>query len=228
MNEYSTATLTPLWLMFFPVLATASTGLSDSSHEIANPASSYCEALGGTLQLSAADDGPVQGECHLPGRQVCEEWALFRGECGPGGFIQDPFGFCAKAGDSEVIPFGRTGGSFPESLAAAMTEQGLIRADAPSPVKQANRWRCMDGQVVVCPLGANLPCAEKADLSRDPSPGLVTYCRDNPGATVPAYVTGRATVYSWECVDSMPSIDHQVFTPDAAGYLSEFWYRLEP
>jgi hypothetical protein len=141
--------------------------------------------------------------------------------------IQDPFTFCATTGDSEVMPDARTGGAFPESLAAAMADQGLIARDAPPPVRRANRWRCMGGSVWVCPLGANLPCGEKADPSREPSEGMIAYCRDNPGAGLPAYVTGRATIYSWECADAKPGVVRQLFTPDDAGYLAEFWYPLK-
>lgn len=141
--------------------------------------------------------------------------------------VNDPVAFCAAEKDSEVIPDARTGGAFPESLSAAMMRQGLIADDLPPAMQKANRWRCMDGQVWVCMLGANLPCGEKADLSRSPSEAMVEYCKTNPGTPIPAYVTGRATVYSWECADTMPKILRQVSTPDAAGYLSEFWYQVD-
>ena len=142
--------------------------------------------------------------------------------------IEDPFRFCAETGSSELIPESRTNGEFPAALGDAMAAQGLIASDAPPQVRQANQWRCMDGQVWVCPLGANLPCGEKADLSRDPAPALTSYCEDNPGSDIPAYVTGRATVYSWGCAGSAPEIQRQLFTPDAAGYLSEFWKQVSP
>lgn len=139
----------------------------------------------------------------------------------------DAFAYCAEAGVSDVMPDAPGRNAFPPSLANAMVEQGLISAEAPEPVRKANRWRCMDGAVWVCSVGANLPCDEKADLSRTPSPAAVDYCRENPDAVLPAYVTGRATVYSWVCEGAMPSIERQVFTPDAQGYLSEFWSPLE-
>lgn len=48
---------------------------------LANPASVNCVDLGGTLEIKDKTDGQV-GYCTLPGGKVCEEWALFRGECG--------------------------------------------------------------------------------------------------------------------------------------------------
>jgi hypothetical protein len=44
---------------------------------IANPASAFCEEQGGTVDLAS-------GVCTLPDGTQCDEWALYRGECGPG------------------------------------------------------------------------------------------------------------------------------------------------
>ncbi|MFE8585438.1 DUF333 domain-containing protein [Sphingomonas sp. NCPPB 2930] len=45
---------------------------------MSNPASAYCEELGGTLETVDAPDGQT-GYCHLPNGAVVEEWALYRG-----------------------------------------------------------------------------------------------------------------------------------------------------
>lgn len=48
---------------------------------IANPASTNCVNLGGTLEIVDEAEGQI-GLCHLPDGRVCEEWALFRdGSC---------------------------------------------------------------------------------------------------------------------------------------------------
>jgi putative hemolysin len=48
---------------------------------IANPASTNCVKLGGTLEIADGDEGQY-GLCHFPDGRVCEEWALFRdNEC---------------------------------------------------------------------------------------------------------------------------------------------------
>ncbi len=47
---------------------------------LANPASVNCIKLGGKLTLLHTSQGDV-GMCQLPSGRVCEEWALFRGEC---------------------------------------------------------------------------------------------------------------------------------------------------
>lgn len=46
---------------------------SDDSLETANPASVYCQEIGGTVELK----GQI-GICHLPDGRSCEEWPLYR------------------------------------------------------------------------------------------------------------------------------------------------------
>jgi hypothetical protein len=48
-----------------------------------NPASVYCEQNGNTLEIRTADDGSQSGVCVFPDSSTCDEWAYFRGECGP-------------------------------------------------------------------------------------------------------------------------------------------------
>jgi len=48
-----------------------------------NPASLYCEQNGNTLEILTADDGSQSGVCIFPDGSTCDEWAYFRGECGP-------------------------------------------------------------------------------------------------------------------------------------------------
>ena len=47
---------------------------------LANPASVNCIKVGGKLTIKRTAQGDV-GMCQLPSGKVCEEWALFRGEC---------------------------------------------------------------------------------------------------------------------------------------------------
>jgi putative hemolysin len=49
--------------------------------QIVNPASVFCIENGGKLEIKDEAEGQV-GMCTLKSGLVCEEWALFRGECG--------------------------------------------------------------------------------------------------------------------------------------------------
>jgi hypothetical protein len=69
----------------------------------------------------------------------------------------------------------------------------------------------------------------KADMSLTPTPEEADFCQANPNAEfVPAYVTGRETVYEWRCKNGAPEIVQQVFQADARGFISDFWYELSP
>lgn len=49
-----------------------------------NPASVQCVERGGTLLPQRDANGGDYALCALPDGSRCEEWALFRGECGAG------------------------------------------------------------------------------------------------------------------------------------------------
>jgi putative hemolysin len=48
-----------------------------------NPASVYCEQNGNKLEIRTAADGSQYGICVFPDSSTCDEWAYYRGECGP-------------------------------------------------------------------------------------------------------------------------------------------------
>jgi putative hemolysin len=60
---------------------TASTDLPQVN--MPNPASLYCEQNGNRLEIITAADGSQSGICVFPDGSTCDEWAYFRGECGP-------------------------------------------------------------------------------------------------------------------------------------------------
>ena len=104
----------------------------------------------------------------------------------------------------------------------------FLSEDAPESLLVAGlHLRCMDGAVWVCHVGANIPCGSKGDRSRKPVKSIRDYCRENPGAkSIPAYVTGRSTVYEWVCRGSTPIITRMLFSLDKDGYISDFWAEL--
>jgi membrane dipeptidase len=197
---------------------------------MANPAALYCQYLGGKAVSQTADDGGQSALCQLPDGQACEQWALYRGSCTLNAEISQPFEFCNAIGNTPVLPVPAVDARplLPSSLLPAMQKQGLASADSPPEVQGAARWRCMDNRVYVCPLGANLPCEEPANLGQAPGQALQDFCTTNPDSEgIPAYVTGRATVYSWSCQDGKATPGEQRFHADAQGYLAEFWHRLD-
>jgi len=50
---------------------------------MANPATVYCDQNGNTHEIQTAADGSQTSVCIFPDGSTCDEWAYFRGECGP-------------------------------------------------------------------------------------------------------------------------------------------------
>lgn len=48
-----------------------------------NPASVYCTQNGNKLEIHTTADGSQNGICIFPDGSTCDEWAYYRGECGP-------------------------------------------------------------------------------------------------------------------------------------------------
>ncbi len=142
----------------------------------------------------------------------------------------DPFAYCAA-----VVTADRPGPPYDGPAVPPGVVEGLRRAlnlapDMPGDlIARGTRWRCMEGAVYGCFVGANLPCSEKADESRVPSPAMNDFCEENPGSeAIPMAVTGRATVYAWRCRDGGPEILRRVAEADPRGFIAKVWHRLAP
>jgi putative hemolysin len=49
-----------------------------------NPAAVYCKEQGGRVEIHTDADGGQYGVCIFGDGSECDEWAFYRGECGPG------------------------------------------------------------------------------------------------------------------------------------------------
>lgn len=199
------------------------------------PAAQYCAITGGTYQITGnSNTDQEQGTCTFKNGQTCDAWDYYNGKCGPNSaeeqsLYNDPFAYCAAVGTVDMPDERYTGPKMPDSIVQGMIEQGIVSADAPLEFQQNAVWRCMNNSVWVCHFGANLPCQEKADTSQTPTPAMEDFCRTNTTVeSIPAAVTGRATVYEWKCQDGKPEVVRQLFTVDPQGYLADFWYELTP
>jgi len=86
---------------------------------------------------------------------------------------------------------------------------------------QAN-YRCMNGKVLACFVGANLPCA-KMNAQRD-NPGADEFCKTNPNeGVVPAFATGHDAVYSYKCQNGKAVVIDAVWALDKRGFATKLW-----
>lgn len=141
--------------------------------------------------------------------------------------FSDPFLYCAAIGTIDAPDARYVGPARAEAVIKDLRKKAGIADDAPDDLVAAGTvWRCKDSHVWACFVGANLPCS-KANTSSTPQPGMTDFCKKNPKAgNIPAVVTGHETIYDWRCVDGTAQVVRQRYTPDAQGFVSDFWYEL--
>lgn len=195
-------------------------------------AAQYCAITGGQYAITASGNtAQEQGTCTFSTGKTCDVWEYFAGTCTSategGSTYNDPFAYCAAVGTADAPDAQYVGLAMPDAIVQGMIRLGIVAADAPADFQDNAVWRCMGGEVWACHFGANLPCQEKADTSQVPTAAMQEFCTANAEAeSIPAAVTGRATVYEWKCAGGQPQIVKQVFQVDPQGYLADFWYEL--
>jgi putative hemolysin len=199
------------------------------------PAAQYCAITGGQYEVTGnSNTEQEQGTCTFENGQTCDVWEYYAGECTreaeaePSSY-DDPFAYCAAVGTIDTPGPEYTGPQVPEAVAEGL-QAAFDAPDLPTDVLESGSfWRCMDGSVYACFVGANLPCEAKANTDRTPTQAEIDYCQEDPDSDfIPAAVTGRETVYEWRCVDGAPEIVQQLIQPDAQGFLSDYWYEITP
>ncbi|CAG1009214.1 hypothetical protein ANAEL_03775 [Anaerolineales bacterium] len=194
--------------------------------------SQYCVITGGTYTITNTgnEDGHERGDCTFKNGNKCDADDYFNGTCDANSGTKsysDPFLYCMAVGTIDEPDARYTGDKMPEIIVQDMIDLGLVTADALKEIQQNATWRCMDSSLWVCHFGANIPCAEKANLDKTPTPEMEDYCKANPTAdNIPAATTGRATVYEWKCTYGKPTVGQQILNADSQGFISEFWYQL--
>jgi hypothetical protein len=141
----------------------------------------------------------------------------------------NPFAYCSAVVNIDQPDARFSGPKIPDVIANGVKKASGASADAPIELfRQNSFWRCMDGKVYACTVGANLPCWSKANTEKTPSSAETDYCKANPDQDIPAYVTGHDTIYTWHCNQQTATVQKQVFTVDARGFITEIWYQINP
>ena len=136
----------------------------------------------------------------------------------------DPFAYCSAVGTIDAPDARYTGAKLPDTVAKGLRKAAGLSSDAPM---HGAFWRCAEGKVKVCYVGANLPCQSKADTSKTPSAAINDFCKANANIdVVPAVVTGRATVYEWICRNGTPQVGNQLSKVDKQGFFADIWCEI--
>lgn len=196
--------------------------------KIANPASEHCIRSGGSLVIKKDKDGAEYGVCHFKDGRQCEEWAYFRGQCPINKGFKDPFDYCSNVKTTDTPDKRVIDRKSNKMIIDAMVRQGIVSRGTPLKFKKNFVWRCMNGQVFVCHFGANIPCLEKANTSKEPTKPMIDYCKTNPQSDfLPAYITGRDTIYEWRCKDGEAFVEKEILKTDERGYIADYWYLIQ-
>lgn len=132
-----------------------------------------------------------------------------------------PAGLCRQLGTDDRLH------AIPQALVPDSERLFGLHSMPAEWVQRTTFFRCYDGHVFVCNVGANLPCG-KANQSRE-LPGATAWCAKNPDAGfIPMYVTGHDTIYSWRCRASAAVPTAQVFTVGPRGFITQFWKPADP
>lgn len=82
-----------------------------------NPATVYCTQGGNSHTIQTAADGSQSGMCVFPDGSVCDEWAYFKGTCGP-----KPASTATASASATATPEGTAGDDPGSSLPPGATE----------------------------------------------------------------------------------------------------------
>lgn len=130
---------------------------------------------------------------------------------------EGPRAYCAGVGTDDTL---RTP---PPSLAPAIRRLFKIHGHYAA---KAAYYRCAEGAVKVCVVGANLPCG-KANTSKN-LPAVAHWCETHPDTeSIPLYVTGHHSLYSWHCIGARAETGAPVGTIDAGGFFEEYWKTVK-
>jgi hypothetical protein len=89
-------------------------------------------------------------------------------------------------------------------------------------VRHSTLYRCAGGRLLLCNLGANLPCG-RADTSRNLR-AADAWCAEHSGSDfIPMYVTGHDTIYRWHCDGTKSATTGEPLAIDRRGFISRFW-----
>ncbi len=109
------------------------------------------------------------------------------------------------------------------SLGSAI--QRLFKIDRNYALK-TTYYRCADGDVLLCNVGANLPCG-KANTS-EVLPAATQWCEAHENSDfIPMAVTGHDTIYNWRCIGRIARPGDPVGKIDARGFFVEYWKKLK-
>ncbi len=137
-----------------------------------------------------------------------------------GAWTGSPSALCRRLGTSDRLQ------QLPPSLVAKATALFGLSAMPEEQIRRSTFFRCAGGYVLLCNVGANLPCG-KANTSRHLA-AADRWCAAHPGSDfIPMYMTGHDTVYRWRCTADRATTVGRPWRVDRRGFIARFWKRAD-
>ncbi len=131
-----------------------------------------------------------------------------------------PGAYCRLTGTDDALR------AVPASLVPVVVRLFQLDAMPAAQVRRSTYFRCANRHVLVCNVGANLPCG-KADTQRI-LPGADAWCAGHAGSDpIPMYVTGHATIYRWHCDGPRAAITGTALDVDQRGFIAQYWKQAD-
>lgn len=169
--------------------------------------------------LNATEYGSEQMKYLFPAACAVALLALSAGVSHAGN-ASEAVAYCQSSANDNRI------NAIPDEMLAPAAK--MLGVEVPQDRQVRGLWRCMDGKVMLCIPGGQRHCG-RADTQVMPSPEARKYCVANPSAPeVPAWATGRDTIFGWRCEGPEPIVSGAVRSVDARGFVKEYWRAYEP
>ena len=163
----------------FRVQTSESAGTESPLVNMPNPASVYCEQNGYELEIQTADDGSQSGICIFPDGNTCDEWAYYRGECGPAASGGGPGGG-GTSGDG-------SGGYMPPGTSEEIADwRGIIKSTEPGAQYDDYFELWTNGQVIYFGIDSTDP-AVKSQIEALCDSGKIVHLYGTLVSNVPDY-----------------------------------------
>lgn len=138
----------------------------------------------------------------------------------PNSSLPEPFAYCREAGTTAT--------TCPECIVSPGSTLGRALSRAGRMLTVA--WRCQDGEVTACELGASGRACRIVTSGRDQMAAMEKYCKEQPGTRVPNAVNYSAA--EWRC-DGSNLVRDELYPEaetDKLGYVAGNWrfVRISP
>ncbi len=144
-----------------------------------NPASVDCTQSGNKLEIHTGADGAQSGICVFPDGSTCEEWAYYRGECGPASSGGGPGGGSTEGGGS--------GGYMPPGTTEEIVDwRGVIKSTEPGSQYDDYFELWTNGQIIYFGIDSMDP-AVKSQIEALRDSGKVVHLYGTLFSNVPDY-----------------------------------------